>query len=115
MTPSDRGLLHGTVELLILRTLARNEPMHGFAMSRDLRSRSRGVVELKDAALYQALHRMEAGGLVESEWGRSEKGKRAKFYRLKAAGRKRLERERSAWARWVEGVERVLDPAPDET
>mgnify|MGYP006292568525 CR=1 FL=1 len=98
MTPADRGLLHGTVELLILRTLER-EPMHGFAISRDLAGRSDGVVELKDAALYQALHRMERDGLVESEWGLSSKGKRARFYRLTAKGERRLEREASAWNR----------------
>jgi transcriptional regulator len=110
MTAADRGHLHGTVELLILRTLSR-EPMHGFAVSRDLRARSEGVVELKDAALYQALHRMERQGLVESEWGRSEKGKRAKFYRLTTKGSRRLARDESDWKRYVDAVARILEPA----
>ncbi|MGD2068097.1 MAG: PadR family transcriptional regulator [Gemmatimonadota bacterium] len=110
MSSAERGLLHGTVELLILRTL-RREPMHGFAVSRDLAERSEGVVDLKDAALYQALHRMERQGLVESEWGLSEKGKRAKFYRLTSKGRRRLDREASAWNRWAAAVARILAPA----
>lgn len=110
MKAADRRLLHGSVELLILRTLER-EPMHGVAVSRDLAERSDGVVELKDAALYQALHRMEREGLVDGEWGRSEKGKRAKFYRLTAKGRRRLERETGAWSRWAAAVARILAPA----
>ena len=109
MNRADRGLLHGTVELLILRTL-QGGAMHGFAVSRALRARSEGVVVLKDAALYQALHRMERQGLVEPQWGVSEKGKRAKFYELTAAGRRRLEREASAWRRYAAAVSRILEP-----
>lgn len=112
MKSADRTLLHGTVELLILRTLARG-PAHGFAISRELGRRSDGVVELKDAALYQALHRMERQGLLESEWGLSGKGKRAKFYGLTPAGEERLRNEAAAWRRWAAAVERILGPAPE--
>jgi PadR family transcriptional regulator PadR len=113
MTESHRGLLPGTVDLVILRTLTTG-PLHGFAVSRTIRSQSEGVLELQDAALYQALHRMEESGWVEAEWGTSEKGKRAKFYRLTAAGRKQLVREESFWRRYAAAVFRVLDPAPEE-
>ncbi|HSR43485.1 MAG TPA: PadR family transcriptional regulator [Longimicrobiales bacterium] len=112
MKRADRGLLHGTVELLVLRTLA-DDAMHGLAVSRALRARSDGVVVLKDAALYQALHRMERQGLVESRWGLSEKGKRAKFYRITEEGRTRLEREASAWRRYAAAVSHILDPGRD--
>lgn len=113
MGTADSGHLHGTVELLILRTLSRRS-MHGFAVSRDLEARSDGIVELKDAALYQALHRMERQGLVESEWGLSGKGKRAKFYRLTQRGHRRLERETAAWRLYASAVARILGPAPEE-
>ena len=109
MSPADRGLLHGTVDFLILRTLSR-EPMHGFAVSRDLRRRSEGVVELKDAALYQALHRLERKGLLQSEWGLSEKGKRAKFYEITARGRERLARDEEEWRAYATAVDRILAP-----
>lgn len=113
MTRADRGLLHGTVELLILRTLTEG-PRHGFAISRILKARSDGVVVLEDAALYQALHRMERHGAIESEWGISKKGKRAKFYRLTPAGEEQLEQEASAWRRYAETMARILGPTPDE-
>ena len=90
-------------------------PFHGFAVSRDLRARSGGVVELKDAALYQALHRMERQRLVEGEWGLSEKGKRAKFYRLTRKGEKRLESSASEWNRWAEAVGRILGSVGEGT
>ncbi|HEX9886798.1 MAG TPA: PadR family transcriptional regulator [Longimicrobiales bacterium] len=112
MAQADSGLLHGTVELLILRSLT-EEPRHGFAISRILESRSGGVVVLKDAALYQALHRMERQGWIESEWGLSEKGKRAKFYQLTPAGAKRLGREAAAWRRYADAVARILAPETD--
>lgn len=109
MPPGDRSVLPGTVELLVLRSL-REGPAHGFAVSKDLRRRSEGVVDLNDGALYQALHRMENDGLVRGEWGRSEKGKRAKFYRLTDLGARRLAAEARAWHRFADAVARVLGP-----
>lgn len=113
MTLADRGLLPGTVDLVILRTLE-DGPRHGFDVSRTIQARSRGVLELQDAALYQALHRMERAGWVEAEWGISEKGKRAKYYSLTRAGIKQLEREAGFWRRYAEAVFRVLEPRGEE-
>lgn len=113
MTLADRGLLPGTVDLVILRTLE-DGPRHGFDLSRTIRARSGGVLELQDAALYQALHRMERAGWVEAEWGISEKGKRAKYYDLTRAGRRQLEREAGFWRQYAEAVFKVLEPRGEE-
>lgn len=109
MPPGERSVLPGTVELLILRAL-RDGPAHGFGISRDLRKRSDGVVDLQDGALYQALHRMQNAGLLTAEWGRSAKGKRAKFYRLTDAGARKLASEARAWHRYASAVTRILGP-----
>ena len=101
------GVLPGTVDLVILKALA-DGPLHGFGISRRLRDRSEGVVELQDAALYQALHRLKRQGLLEAEWGISETNRRARFYKLTAQGAKRLTQEESQFRRYVEGVMRIL-------
>ncbi|UCC24936.1 MAG: PadR family transcriptional regulator [Gemmatimonadales bacterium] len=103
------GVLPGTVDLVILKALA-ERPLHGFGISRLLRRQSGGVVELQDAALYQALHRMARQGLLESEWGTSESNRRAKFYRLTPSGRKQLAREEQSFRTYVDGVLRILSP-----
>jgi PadR family transcriptional regulator PadR len=113
MSPNTRGLLPGTVDLIILQTLTQG-PRHGFAVSRSIRARSDGVLELQDAALYQALHRMEENGWVEAEWGISEKGKRAKYYRLTPAGRRQLDREADFWRSYAGAVARILGPVHGE-
>lgn len=113
MSPNARGLLPGTVDLIILRTLEEG-PRHGFAVSRSIRARSQGVLDLQDAALYQALHRMEGSGWVEAEWGISEKGKRAKYYSLTGAGRRQLEREADFWRSYSGAVFRILAPVEEE-
>ena len=113
--PADaapRGLLPGTVDLLILRTLSHG-PLHGFGISKELRNRSEGFLDLQDAALYQALHRMERQGLVTSDWGLTENNRRARFYELTREGRKRLRAETSYWERYAAAVARVLAPAPE--
>ena len=110
MSPGSRGLLPGTVDLIVLQTLTQG-PRHGFAVSRSIRARSDGVLDLQDAALYQALHRMEESGWVEAEWGISEKGKRAKYYRLTHAGERQLEREADFWRSYAGAVFRILEPA----
>lgn len=109
MPPGDRSVLPGTVELLVLRAL-REGPAHGFAVSKEIRARSEGVVDLNDGALYQALHRMENDGLVQSEWGLSSKGKRAKFYHLTDRGAQRLGTDARAWHRFADAVARILGP-----
>jgi transcriptional regulator len=112
MTPrQERTVLPGTVELVILRALS-DGPLHGFGISRLLLERSGGVVEVQDAALYQALHRMAREGLIEGEWGRSESNRRARFYRLTPAGERRMAVEERDFRRYVEGVFRVLRPEP---
>ena len=107
----ERTVLPGTVDLLILRTLAAGA-QHGFGISRELRERSEGVVELQDAALYQALHRMRRQGLVQGSWGVSENNRRARFYSLTAAGERRLAREDRDFRRYVGAVLRILGPDP---
>jgi PadR family transcriptional regulator, regulatory protein PadR len=106
-------LIQGTLDVLILRTLA-GDPMHGYGISRWIRERTDGVLEVQDAALYQALRRLEGKGWVAAEWGSSENNRRARFYQLTEAGRSQLRRESSAWRRYAEAVFRVLDPAPAE-
>jgi PadR family transcriptional regulator PadR len=104
--PTDE-LLQGTLDLLILRTLTR-EPMHGWAVSHRIQEISRDALRVNQGSLYPALHRLEDEGLVRSEWGISELGRRAKFYELTAAGRKQLARETATWQRFAEAVQLVL-------
>ena len=109
MDAEPSSLIQRSVDLLILRALQDQGPSHGYAVSRFVRDRSDGMLTLEDAALYQALHRLEARGLVEAEWGTSENNRRAKFYRLTADGRQRLRREASSWRKYAQAMFRVLD------
>jgi transcriptional regulator len=106
-TPSE--LLQGTVDILILRTLAW-ESMHGYAISRWLNSRSDGVLSVDGAALYQALHRLENRKLVSASWGLSENNRKAKFYTLTPVGRTQLNTESAVWKDYAEAVFKVLSP-----
>lgn len=103
-------LLQGTADVLVLRTLTAG-PMHGYAISRGIRERTDGILDLEDAALYKALHRLERAGSVRAEWGLSENNRRARYYRLTQPGRKQLREEESAWRRYAEAVLKVLEPA----
>lgn len=103
-------LLQGTLDVLILKTLAW-QPMHGYAVTRWIRERTEGSIEIEDAPLYKALHRLERAGCVSAEWGLSENNRRARYYQLTSAGRKRLKAEESAWRRYAAAVFRVLEPA----
>jgi PadR family transcriptional regulator PadR len=107
--PADE-LLQGTLDLLILRTLTR-APMHGWAVSHRIQEISRDALRVNQGSLYPALHRLEDEGLVRSEWGVSELGRRAKFYELTAAGRRQLARETATWQRFAEAVQLVLQLA----
>jgi transcriptional regulator len=113
MSPDDPPLdtLQGTLDLLVLRALAWG-PMHGYAVARFIRDGSDGALQVLDGALYTSLHRLEDRRWVESEWGLSDKGKRAKFYRLTTAGRQALRREAETWERYVAAVAGVLRAAP---
>jgi PadR family transcriptional regulator, regulatory protein PadR len=104
------GLMQGTVDVLILKTLAWTS-MHGYGISMWLKERTNGELVVEDAALYQALHRLERKGLVESEWGVSDLNRRAKFYSITRAGRTQLKNETAAIRRYVSALYRVLEPA----
>ena len=110
MPQKSLGLLQGTVDVLILRTLAW-APMHGYGISRWINDRSAGALAVEDAALYQALHRLERKSLVESEWGISEKNHRAKYYSLTTAGRRQLKTEVAELRQYMAVLFEVLDPA----
>jgi PadR family transcriptional regulator, regulatory protein PadR len=110
MNKSGSDLIYGTLNVLVLKTLTW-EPMHGYAISNWLRERSGGTLQVDDAALYKSLHRLEAQGAIESEWGISDNNRRAKYYELTAAGRRQLRDERSAWLEFAVAVTRVLRTA----
>lgn len=108
--PRDAGdLLHGTLDLLVLRALATGA-MHGFALSRWIDQRTNGDLGIVDSALYKALNRLEDAGAVGSEWGVSENNRRAKYYSLSARGRQMLRSEIATWKRYVATVTAVLEP-----
>ena len=107
MTAIEASTLYGTLNLLILRTLDAGE-LHGLEIRRRIEKVSREVLQIEEGALYPALHRLQRDGLVRSEWGLSERGKRAKFYTLTAKGRARLAREQKSWQAHVDAVGRVL-------
>jgi PadR family transcriptional regulator, regulatory protein PadR len=104
------ALMQGTVDVLILKTLAWT-PMHGYGISVWLKERTNGELLVEDAALYQALHRLERKGLVESEWGVSESNRKAKFYSITRTGRAHLKAETAAIRRYVTAMYKVLEPA----
>jgi len=111
MTAHELDLLQGTLDVLVLRALA-GRPLHGYAVARFIRESSDGTFRILDGALYTALHRMEERGWAESEWGQSEKGKRAKFYRLTTAGRRALRNEAATWELYAAAVAKVLRAEP---
>ena len=110
MATKPMDLLQGTLDVLVLRTLA-TSAMHGYAVSRSIRQRTEGVLEIEDAPLYKALHRLEAGGFIGAEWGLSENNRRARYYRLTPAGRRQLAAQTSRWQELVRAIDRVLRPA----
>src|SRR5580700_6392843 len=100
-------LVQGTLDMLVLKSLARGS-MHGYAVAEWIAQTSHDVLRVEEGALYPALHRLELRGLLKSEWGASENNRRAKFYRLTAEGRKRLEAETQRWARLTAAVAFVM-------
>jgi transcriptional regulator len=102
-------LLHGTLETLILRTLA-DAPRHGYAIARWLETHTADTLQIEDGSLYPALYRMEQRGWIRADWGTSELGRKAKFYRLTPVGRKRLAARTEEWARFADAVSKVLLP-----
>jgi transcriptional regulator len=112
MTPPGLELLQGTLNVLVLRALSWH-PMHGYAVARFIRNGSGERFRILDGALYTALHRMEELGWVESSWGQSDKGKRAKFYVITTAGRRALRAETERWNVYVTAVHGVMRAKPE--
>jgi transcriptional regulator len=112
--PAELDILQGTLDVLVLRALSWRS-MHGYAIARFIHHGSDGAFTILDGALYTSLHRMEALEWVASEWGISDKGKRAKFYRLTPAGRRALRAETTSWERYVVAVTGVLRADPEST
>jgi transcriptional regulator len=110
MSQSTTDLLQGTLDLLILKTLSL-EPQHGWGVAQRIQQVSRNLLQVNQGSLYPALHRLEEQGWIDSEWGVSENNRRAKFYRLTAAGRDQLERETEVWRQYAQAVRWILQSA----
>ncbi len=107
MGSSKQELLQGTLDLLILKTLAAG-PEHGWGVAQRIQDRSRNVLEVNQGSLYPALHRLEEQGFIASDWGVSDNNRKAKFYRLTATGKKQLGREAASWGQFSAAVQLVL-------
>jgi PadR family transcriptional regulator len=107
------SLLQGTLDLLILRTLLAG-PTHGHAIGKHIQRTSEDLLQVETGSLYPALHRLEAKGWIAASWDLSEKGKRARFYRLTSAGRKQLAAEHSKWDAFARAVALILKPVDGE-
>jgi len=105
---SRNDILQGTLVLLVLRTLASQKRLHGYAITSHIKRVSSDLLRVEEGSLYPALHRMEQAGWVKSEWGVTEKKREARFYALTPKGRTQLAREEETWARLTQGVTRVL-------
>ena len=106
--PGD--LLRDTLDMLILKTLSRGQ-MHGYGIVEHIHETSEEVLRVEEGALYPALHRLELRGLLVADWGASESNRKAKYYRLTAAGRKQLAEETARWGRMTSAIARILEPA----
>jgi len=107
MTAAPPDLLPGTLDLLILRTLQK-DALHGWAISERIQQLSEDVLQINQGSLYPALHRLEHQGWIEAEWRVSELGRRAKYHRLTASGRRQLAVEASKWERMAAAIDRVM-------
>ena len=102
--------MQGTLDMLILKALTRGA-MHGYSIVEFIQQSSDDVLRVEEGALYPALHRLEVRGLLTAEWGVSDNNRRAKYYRLTAAGRKQLAQETAHWKRMASAIARILEPA----
>ena len=110
MAPLPNDRLQGTLDLLVLRVL-RRERMHGWGIAQEIQQISRDVLQVNQGSLYPALRRLEERGWIDAEWGTSDNNRRARFYRLTAAGRRQLTQETASWEEFVLAVTRVLQTA----
>ena len=110
MARETNDLLHGTLDLLVLKTLSWGA-MHGYGITKWIEQATRAELEILDSALYKALHRLEDAGAIESEWGISDNNRRAKYYSLTPRGRQMLRAELATWKRFVAAIDAVVDPA----
>ena len=108
MPKAKSDVLQGTLTLLVLKTLAAQGRMHGYAITAHIQRVSAELLRVEEGSLYPALHRMEQDGWVRAEWGTTEKNRQARFYTITAAGRKQLAAEQESWDRLTDGVARVL-------
>jgi PadR family transcriptional regulator, regulatory protein PadR len=103
----ETDALRGSLDLLVLKTLSL-QPMHGWGISLRVQQISKGVLEVNQGSLYPALQRLEKNGLVTSDWGTTDNNRRARYYRLTAAGRRAFDAERESWKRFAAGLDAVL-------
>jgi PadR family transcriptional regulator PadR len=108
LTPQKNDILQGTLALLVLKTLASNRRMHGYAITTHIQRVSADLLRVEEGSLYPALHRMQQLGWLRSEWGLTEKNREARFYSLTPRGRRQLAVEQESWSRLTDGVGRVL-------
>jgi len=110
MSTDKSDLLQGTLDMLVLKVVALG-PVHGYGISQRIRQISKEVLQVQQGSLYPALHRLEKRGWLEAEWGESENGRQARFYKLSARGRKQLAAEETNWRRLAEAVGLILETA----
>jgi len=104
---NDFSLLHGTLDLLVLRALSWGQ-LHGYGIARWIERTTDDVLRVEEGSLYPALRRLEESGLLKSRWSRTDSGRRARFYSLTATGKKRLTRESESWSRFAEAVDKIV-------
>ena len=113
MAPAPPELLQGTLDMLILKAVSL-APMHGYGILLRIQQFSRDTLAIQQGSLYPAVYRLEHQGLLSSEWGTSDNNRRAKFYQLTAAGRRRLKDEREGWIRLVDAIGAVMAATPSD-
>jgi transcriptional regulator len=112
MADSTTDFLRGTLDLMILKTLSW-APAHGYGIARWIESCTDDVLDVEEGSLYPALHKLEDRGLISAEWGTTELGRKAKFYRLTTTGKKQLRTSSDTWSRFASAVQAVMNTAPE--